>query len=818
MALLVVSHSRALAQGVAELAREMAPDVHVAVAGGSADGGTGTDLDAISAALAEALEAAPSVAVLYDLGSAQMTAEIALETVEGGERARLVDAAVVEGGIAAAVEAQGGGDLDAVATAAAAAAGAAPEDATPEERPAGAGDDVGRPSVQRTVVLTNPLGLHARPAARVAAAARRLGGARLGPPGAELVDASAVMRVVALGLRGGDEVRVTATSDAAADDLAELVGSGFGEEDDPATSAAPAGTAGTTGTTPGREGSVVVGASGSPGLAVGRLVLLAEAEPDLRSDDGAADDEALGDEALGDEALDDGDRDDGDHDGGPRERARRAGTSAAARLAERGPVAAMHAELLSDPDLLSAVEARLDAGEGVARAWWTAATQAAERLAASSDPLVAQRAPDVRDAVLAVLDELGVAVGPPSGDHLQGAVVLADDVLPSWVAPLAEQGVAGLALRRSGPTAHAAVVARGVGLPAAVGLGADVEAEAGREVVLDGTRGSLDLAPDDDALARAREQVRADEERARERRAASAEPVVVDGRRVAVAANVASAAEARRAATEGADGVGLLRTELMLDGRAQVPSEDEQVAALVAVAAELPGQRVVVRTFDVGGDKPVAGLDLDPVRHGFLGERGLRYGLAHRDLLDTQLRAVVRAAAEVSGAGTRLAVMAPMVSVVEEVHAFREAVEGAVLAAREAGHEAQAPADVGIMVEVPAAALAVETLAPHVDFVSVGTNDLVQYVMAAERTTAEVRHLYQPDGPAVRRVLELLVAGATEAGCEVAVCGQMAAEAESARWLVGLGVAELSVPPASVPEVKAALRGDGGREEPRREG
>ena len=271
-------------------------------------------------------------------------------------------------------------------------------------------------------------------------------------------------------------------------------------------------------------------------------------------------------------------------------------------------------------------------------------------------------------------------------------------------------------------------------------------------------------------------------------------------------ANVASPAESARARHEGADGVGLLRTEFLLSERTVLPSEDEQVDALVAIAREQGPRRVVVRTFDVGGDKPVPALDLDPVRNGFLGERGLRLSLARRDLLRVQLRAVLRAAAQVAHDGTRLALMAPMVTVADEVVALRAELAAARTALQADGREAGELDGVGVMVEVPAAALAVGELAPLVDFVSVGTNDLVQYVMAAERTNASVAHLYQPEHPAVWRTLELLVAGAHAGGCEVSVCGQMAAEPEFAVRLVELGVDDLSVPPSDVGRIKAALR------------
>ena len=391
-------------------------------------------------------------------------------------------------------------------------------------------------------------------------------------------------------------------------------------------------------------------------------------------------------------------------------------------------------------------------------------------------------------------------------------VVVAEDLPPSWVPVLAEAGMAGLALAGAGPTSHAAVLARGLGVPCVVALGPSLLQRAGalpedRDVLLDGSTGAVTLSPTAEVLAAARSRADAELAAAEQRRSAAQAPLTVRGRTVPVLANVASAAESARARREGADGIGLVRTEMLLSGRTALPTEDEQVAALVAIAREQGPRRVVVRTFDVGGDKPVPALDLDPVRNGFLGERGLRLSLARPELLRVQLRAALTAAAQLAEGGTRLALMAPMVTIAEEVTALRAELDAARAALAAQGRPAGDLDGVGVMVEVPAAALAIGELAPHIDFVSVGTNDLVQYLMAAERTNAAVAHLYRPDHPAVWRTLELLVQGAHAGGCEVGVCGQMAAEPRLAARLVELGVDDLSVPPSDVGRVKAALRG-----------
>jgi phosphoenolpyruvate-protein kinase (PTS system EI component) len=259
--------------------------------------------------------------------------------------------------------------------------------------------------------------------------------------------------------------------------------------------------------------------------------------------------------------------------------------------------------------------------------------------------------------------------------------------------------------------------------------------------------------------------------------------------------------EALAAVANGAEGVGLLRTEFLYLDRPDLPSEDEQVAALRAIFAALEGRPIIVRTLDIGGDKSVPALDLDPVTNSFLGVRGLRLSLRRPDLFRQQLRAIARAAE-----GYRVSLMFPMVTTVAEVREARGHLDAVMkeLDAEGVGHGRIE--EVGIMVEVPAAALTADLLAPEVDFFSVGSNDLVQYTMAAERTNAAVADLYRPDAPAILRLLERIVAGAHAHGRWVGICGEMAGDPSLTPIFVGLGIDELSMAPGSIPAVKAAIR------------
>lgn len=788
--LVIVSHSAELASGVVDLARQMAPDVQIVPAGGNEEGGIGTSFDLIEQAVTRLLdEDAAGAVVLYDLGSAQLTAEMVLEMLDPDQRARcdLVDAPLVEGAIAAAVTAQGGSDLQAVAQAARAAGSSdvdrGAESATSarspgdEPRPhAGTGGDW----VCSEVTLTNPLGLHARPAARLA---RELGDveATVALGDGRPVDLRSVMTVVGLGARGGDRVRLCTRGEGAGDALARLTAlaeDGFGERID-----AGAPTDSGAEPTPVPVGQESTGTAhgpvpGSGGLAIGELVHIDTVPRELPTDLPAAATSSAP------------------------EQLRAAVTAAAGRLDHGDEFARTHATLLRDPALVQDVLDRLqrDAAVGVARAWWSAVTSVADEAAAAADPVLASRAVDVLEAGAAVLHELGVEARPHP-DDIAGRIVLADDLGPAAVTALAENGAAGAVLRRGQATAHAVVVASGFGLPMVIRVGTSLDDALGSTVIIDGGTGSVEIDPGEQRVAAARTQIEASD-RARElARRQAQEPVAWRGRPVVVAANIGSISGAEAAVLNGADAVGLLRTELLVLEESRIPSEDDQVESLRAVLQPLGTRPVVVRVLDPGGDKPVRALDLTERDNGFLGVRGLRYLLNHPELLRTQLRAVLRASV-----GHRVSVMAPMVTTAAEAQAFRAAVGAAGASLVDEGVDHQEPRGVGVMVEVPAAALSVAQLAPYVDFLSVGTNDLMSYLSAADRTSAQVADLLDMGSVALWRLLGILCTDAREHGLPVAVCGELAGRPEHTRALLDLGVHELSMAPARIPAIKGAIR------------
>jgi phosphocarrier protein FPr len=358
--------------------------------------------------------------------------------------------------------------------------------------------------------------------------------------------------------------------------------------------------------------------------------------------------------------------------------------------------------------------------------------------------------------------------------------------------------VRGIAAARGTATAHAAILARALGIPAVVGLGSSVLAIAeATPVLLDGGDGTVLVAPSGEAVDRARrERAQIAERRSLARRHAREPAITRDGTTIEVAANLGGAGGAASAVELGADGVGLLRTEFLFLDRQAIPAEEEQAGTIAEIASALEGRPLIVRTLDVGADKPLPAVPMAPEQNPFLGRRGIRLSLEHRELLAAQLRAVLRVAADYP-----VKVMFPMVATAAELEAALEEVSRA-----RAATGVDAPLEVGIMVEVPSAALQARRLAGLADFFSVGTNDLTQYTMAAERGNELVGDLLSGPQPAVLRLIRETVAGAKAHGRWVGVCGELAGDPAVAVLLAGLGVCELSMAPPMIPEVKQALR------------
>jgi phosphoenolpyruvate-protein phosphotransferase len=465
------------------------------------------------------------------------------------------------------------------------------------------------------------------------------------------------------------------------------------------------------------------------------------------------------------------------------------------------------AMMATDPELVDAAVERATAGEEPVAAVRSAAAAAAATLAALPDELLAARAADVRDVgerIVRIL--LGEDVALPEVP----SVAIADDLPPSVAAEIPPGLLLGVALEGGSVTAHAVILARGFGIPAIVGAkGLVVAAGSAMVVAVDGGSGEIVLDPDASELADfgARAAALAQSHLAaaelRDRPCATA-----DGERVVLLANIGSPEDAPRALEVGAEGVGLFRTEFLFMKRQTAPTEAEQVTAYrAAFEAFGPDRPVVVRLADIGGDKALPYLKLPAEANPFLGVRAIRLAAAgSRELLLTQLRAVWRAAGL---AGVTPHVMAPMVATLADAQLLLdlrdEARAAAGISASAAGDPLPAKMVTGVMVEIPSAALLAPELARLVDFFSIGTNDLTQYAMAADRGNPALAHLQDALHPAVLRLISAVVAGADEAGIPVAVCGELAGDPAGALVLVALGVDELSADAGSLDGIRAAL-------------
>lgn len=461
--------------------------------------------------------------------------------------------------------------------------------------------------------------------------------------------------------------------------------------------------------------------------------------------------------------------------------------------------------MLRDPALVESTETKIRVGHLPAEAsLHDAAEFYAGQLTAIEDEYLRARAIDVRDAAQrAVLLLLGIR-GPSIEELPPRAVIVADELTPSEAAALARARVQAFITATGGLTSHTAILARENGLPAVMGVGSDLlsAVAAGDTIVVDGGTGAVILAPDDATLnAWCARESRWLAARETAKTAAQLPALTRDGRRIEVVANIGDVETARHALDFGAEGVGLLRTEFLFLDRQDMPDEEEQYRAYRAIA-DVMGQRpVVVRTLDIGGDKPPPYLDFRDEANPFLGWRAIRISLQQPEMFKAQLRAILRASA-----GHNLKIMFPMIASVAEVRTAK------VLLAES---RAELVADripiadeieVGIMVETPSAAVTADLLAPEVDFFSIGTNDLTQYTLAVDRGNARVAPLFDPMHPALLRLIKMVIDAGHAAGKWVGMCGEMAGDLDAIPLLVGLGLDEFSMNTPAIPAAKELMR------------
>lgn len=771
--IVIVSHSARLAEGIRELAAQVSQEsVRLATAGGTddADHPLGTDAFKVLQAI-ESVYDDDGVLVFMDLGSAVLSAETALELLDESKRARvhLCGAPVVEGAVAAAAQAAAGAGVNEILRDA---ERAAPVEAPPTD------------ALTSLATVTNPQGLHARPAARMVRLARRFQ-ARISVEnvtrGAEPVDAGGISGLLGLGARKGHQLRIRCEGPEAEQALAAVlrfVEEGYGEG--PEVSVTDRGIPAPEHPSP--HDGAIRGLAASAGIAMGPLAKLhrerATETGSRHVDDPPAEWERLR-AALR----------------GVREEIRGLASWARAHTGEN-EAGIFDAQLLvlEDSELTARVshlvmEQRLSAET----AWQSVTDELAARIGALEDSYLASRAVDITDVAERVLDKLSGA-GTAAPVLHRPSILTARDLTPSEVQHLDPAVVLGLCLEMGSSSAHSIILARAMGIPAVVGLGPQLAAlPEGTMVALDGEKGAVWVSPPADladALEAARGTWLAARTSARLQRSLPAR--THNGERIRVLANISSVAEAAEALDQGADGVGVLRTEFLFLDRATPPDEEEQYNAYRTIAEVMGDRPLVIRTLDIGGDKPVPYIDAGEEANPFLGWRGIRLTLARQDLLRTQIRAILRAAA-----GHNVEILLPMVSSLEEVRQVRAIIREQV--------PFQSDVPLGVMIEVPAAAAVADQLAREASFFSIGTNDLVQYAMAADRTNPRVAPLADPFQPAVLRMINQVLQAGKQAGIGVTLCGELAADPLATPLLIGMGLREFSVSAKLIPELKRAV-------------
>lgn len=810
--IVIVAHSARLADSLLAMTKQMLrQEVPLTAAGGIDDPENpfGTDVMRICKAI-ESVYSSDGVVVLMDMGSALMSSEMALEFLTAEQRSgvRLCEAPLVEDAIAAAVRSEAGGSLEEVLDEALGAleSKASHLNAGPRgksintaqgEKPAAGSPGILADKARETdttieeihLKVHNRLGIHARPAARFVTTAAgfqsRITVKNI-TRGAGPVDARSINFVATLGTRRGHEIAITARGPDALEALAalkELVESNFGETDVDIDTL-----------TEKRAGLETVFSGGkiecipaSPGIAIGPAVLYRPGVSKVREVK-AADPEVEWQRLQASLSI-----------------VRQELNPLRGRMSVRTgdyDAAIFDALLLSlqDPALIEGARRRIFLqGDSAGAAWQNVIDEMVDSYSDIDDSYLRLRGAELGDLKNQVLRTLGGSASAPF-KLSRPSVLVCTDLSPSDIAGLDPERVTGICAAMGSADSHSAILARSLGIPAVAGAGGEVlRLKEGTPLVLDGGEGSLWINPDDIDVFRKRRKEWLNSNEAL--RKVSLKPAVTsDGRHIEILANVGSAAEVRSALRQGAEGIGVLRTEFLFLDRTASPSEEEQCESYMKIAEQLEGRTLIIRTLDAGGDKPLPYLDIQAEENPFLGQRGIRLCLDSPDLFKTQLRAILRASP-----GRRIKIMFPMISTVEEFQRGRDFLHEVQDQLRKGGISFNESMEVGIMVEVPSAAITADFLAVKADFFSIGTNDLSQYIMAADRANTAVSALRDELHPAVLRMIRQTVTAGHTAGIRVGVCGEMAVDRTAVPLLLGLGVDELSMNPAAIPAVKQTI-------------
>lgn len=768
--IVVVSHSQALAEATVDLASEMVAEdkrPKIAIAAGLDENTFGTDAMAIMDAINE-VDSPEGVLVMVDLGSAILSAETALEFLDDDvvERVKITAAPLVEGLIAALVTASTGASLDECDAEARSGLDAKREHLGVSEPVAETADSdqLDEEAAIFTTTILNPNGLHARPAANLVSELRGLDAKILvqnETTGKGPAPASSLNKIAALGLRKGDVMKVMVSGPDEAktlEILARLAEDNFGEEIEPA------------------KKPVTVAPTKSSGdqIVIGTAHVVKQ-DLDLSSYQcGSAEEESS--------------------------RLRAAVVTVGDRLAElkaatpdqEGIFAAQEA-LLDDPDLLEKIDEDISSGQSAIAAVQSRFDESASDFESLDDPYLKERAQDVRSIQRALLAAVaGLEI--PQLVTQESSVLIIEELDAAQASQLDPETCLGVITLSGGTTGHGAIVASSRGIPVVAGIAEAANLKEGDQVAFDPRTKEFWANPSKEQLEFLQQRAKARETEAEEALALAKEPAITSaGTVIKVEANVASEQDAANGFASGAEGSGLVRTEILFDGPT-APTAYEQAEVLSRIGDYLGGEMITVRTWDVGGDKPLPFLAQAKEDNPFLGERGVRSMPRVPELFREQLKAVLLAAAH-----TPTRVMFPMVTEPEELVWAKSQLD---LARQELGVDTQI--EVGMMVEVPAAALRIDEFVPLVDFVSIGTNDLTQYTTASDRTNAAVAHLAKSSSPGILKLIQMTCEGMGEK--PVAVCGDLASDPTMTKTLVELGVRELSVRPPLVALIKQAVR------------
>lgn len=787
--IVIVSHSRKLSDGLRDVADAMgqAP-IPIASAGGvdDPDAPLGTDAVVVLGAIREVMSDG-GVLVFADIGSAKLNAEMAMDLLDEAERQKVqfCDAPLVEGVLAATVQIAAGGDIQAVMNEA---RHACLQPVADERLPDLDG-------VSREFTIRNRLGLHARPAALfVKAMSGFAGDIRIANLTKEkpAANAKSINGVMLSEVSCHDRVRITAEpaeADAVFAKMNRLLRDGFGETDAASSQAVVAPEQEDTAPSEVIEGDLE-GVCVTSGFAIGPIHHVQSSLPEIvpeQIDDVPAEidrfETALAHaEAAINASLDHaGDR----------------------ISAYNQKIFDAHIQYLHDPDIRDRVCKRIAAERICADAiWQQTISDLYQTYAALEDPVLKARADDITDVGLRVLAFL---TGSKTPTHSQnGPVILAVPTLrPSDVLAFDQGQVLGICTTSGGKTSHAGILASALPIPVVFALGDTLaKVPEGQQVLLDGAAATLTISPTANVVAKMKADQTAWEDHRSQAVAVKFAPArTVDGKTVRVAANMASVTELGLVTNSGAEEVGLLRTEFMFMRRDTPPSEDEQFEIYCTMVKGLKGRTLTIRTIDIGGDKPVPYMDRPAEANPNLGWRGVRYSLDVPELFDTQLAAILRASAF-----GPVRIMFPLVSTLDEIKAAMERVRTVKERLDQTGQTFDKAIEIGIMIEVPAAAEMAHILAPEVDFFSIGTNDLTQYVMAADRANAKVQTLFDSFHPAVLRMVSKSIKAAHDADIWIGMCGAMAGSPMAAPVLIGMGLDEFSMTPSDIPEFKLAVK------------